>query len=380
MTSDPGAPPLASTAGAPRVLVATGDPGLLDDLLRLAAAAGVEVEAVPDAVSARRAWSSAAGVLVGDDLAPALLLRPPSRRDGVVLVGIDQDDAGIWRRGLDVGAGHVVFLPDAETWLVGWLSDRADLRAGRRSLGVGTVVGVVGGRGGGGASTLAVALGLAAARQGASVMLVEADPLGGGLDLMLGLEHAEGLRWPDLAGSRGRVSTVVADGGRAVRRRSRRAALGTRRRPRARARGGLGGPVRRGPVPRPGRRGPAPAARRRRAGGGGSLLGRLPRRPGRGARGLGGGSGRGRRRPRGPTPRAGRPGAGPERPVRGGDRGRPRRSRWPARCVPSRTSPRPWSVATHPGPAPGDRWPGWPTGSSGRCWRPRPPDAPRDGR
>lgn len=206
MTIDPASAvgPGAST----RVLVATGDPGLLDDLLRLAAAAGVEVEAFPDAVSARRVWSAAAGVLVGDDLAPDLLLRPPGRRDGVVLVGIDQDDAGVWRRGLDVGAGHVVFLPDAETWLVGWLSDRADLGVGRRTLGVGTVVGMVGGRGGGGASTLTVALGLAAARQGASVMLVEADPLGGGLDLMLGLEHAEGLRWPDLAGSRGRVSTA----------------------------------------------------------------------------------------------------------------------------------------------------------------------------
>ena len=79
--------------------------------------------------------------------------------------------------------------------------------AGRGALGVGTVVGVVGGRGGAGASTLSVALGLAAARRDAAVMLVEADPLGGGLDLMLGLEHAEGLRWPDLAASRGRVST-----------------------------------------------------------------------------------------------------------------------------------------------------------------------------
>ncbi len=196
------------TAPGGRVLVATGDPDLLDDLLRLAAAAGIDVEAVPDAASARRSWAAAPGVLVGDDLAPSLLLRPPGRREGVVLVGVDQDDASVWRRGLDLGAGHVIFLPDAEPWIVGWLADRADVRPGNGQLGVAPVVGVVGGRGGAGASTLAVALGLAAVRRGAATMLVEADPLGGGLDLMLGLEHSEGLRWPDLAASRGRLSTA----------------------------------------------------------------------------------------------------------------------------------------------------------------------------
>jgi secretion/DNA translocation related CpaE-like protein len=205
-----------------RILVATGDAGLLDELLRLSAASGVEVEAVPDAAAARRSWSAATGALVGDDLAPSLLLRPPSRREGVVLVGVDQDDASIWRRGVDLGAGHVVFLPDAEPWLVGWLADREDLQAGRGALGFGAVVGVVGGRGGAGASTLSVALGVAAARRQAAVMLVEADPLGGGLDVMVGLEDAEGLRWPDLASSRGRVSTaslrsaVLSQGGLGV--------------------------------------------------------------------------------------------------------------------------------------------------------------------
>jgi secretion/DNA translocation related CpaE-like protein len=36
--------------------------------------------------------------------------------------------------------------------------------------------------------------------------LVDADPLGGGLDLVLGAEDQDGLRWPDLAEARGRVS------------------------------------------------------------------------------------------------------------------------------------------------------------------------------
>jgi secretion/DNA translocation related CpaE-like protein len=65
---------------------------------------------------------------------------------------------------------------------------------------------VVGGScGGAGASTLAASLALAAAKA-SSVLLVDADPWGGGLDLVLGAERCEGLRWPDLLQLHGRVS------------------------------------------------------------------------------------------------------------------------------------------------------------------------------
>jgi secretion/DNA translocation related CpaE-like protein len=37
-------------------------------------------------------------------------------------------------------------------------------------------------------------------------LLVDADPWGGGVDLLLGAERSEGLRWPDLVGLRGRVA------------------------------------------------------------------------------------------------------------------------------------------------------------------------------
>ncbi|HVB27008.1 MAG TPA: septum site-determining protein Ssd [Mycobacteriales bacterium] len=62
------------------------------------------------------------------------------------------------------------------------------------------VVGVVAGCGGGGASTLASALAVTGARAGARVLLVDADPLGGGIDLVFGAEQLGGLRWPVLAG------------------------------------------------------------------------------------------------------------------------------------------------------------------------------------
>jgi secretion/DNA translocation related CpaE-like protein len=37
-------------------------------------------------------------------------------------------------------------------------------------------------------------------------MLIDADPFGGGLDLLLGAEDVAGLRWPDLANTRGRLA------------------------------------------------------------------------------------------------------------------------------------------------------------------------------
>jgi secretion/DNA translocation related CpaE-like protein len=64
---------------------------------------------------------------------------------------------------------------------------------------------VIGGRGGAGASVLAGGLAITAARSGLRTLLIDADPLGGGLDLVLGWEQLEGLRWPALSQADGRV-------------------------------------------------------------------------------------------------------------------------------------------------------------------------------
>lgn len=184
----------------PRPLVITDDPGLLDELIRLAAAAGVELDVRGDPRAARPLWYAAPVVVVGGDAAAATADANLERRDLVVLVSVDLDDAAVWERAVRIGARHVVFLPDAEAWLVDLLADVAEGRPEPAP-----VVGVVGGRGGAGATTLAVALGVTAARLGRRTTLVDADPLGGGLDLVLGGEAAPGLRWSDLASTRGRV-------------------------------------------------------------------------------------------------------------------------------------------------------------------------------
>jgi secretion/DNA translocation related CpaE-like protein len=66
------------------------------------------------------------------------------------------------------------------------------------------VIGVVGARGGAGASTLAALVAARGARRTAAA-LVDADPVAGGIDVLVGLEDAPGARWPDLAQARGEV-------------------------------------------------------------------------------------------------------------------------------------------------------------------------------
>ncbi|MFH8369213.1 septum site-determining protein Ssd [Streptomyces sp. NPDC018031] len=182
-----------------RPLIVTEDEDLLDDLLRLCAAAGAEPEVAHGLPTRHGSWEGAPLVLVGDDSAGRLTGR--ARRSGVLLIGRDLDDHGIWRRAVGVGADHVLFLPDAETWLVDRIADVAE-GIGRQAL----TVGVIGGSGGAGASTLACALAVTAARSGRRTMLIDGDPLGGGLDVLLGGENVQGLRWPAFAQSRGRVA------------------------------------------------------------------------------------------------------------------------------------------------------------------------------
>jgi secretion/DNA translocation related CpaE-like protein len=67
------------------------------------------------------------------------------------------------------------------------------------------VIGVVGGSGGVGASALTAAIAVRGAQAGLQTICLDGDRLGGGLDVTLGIEQERGLRWPDLAGARGRI-------------------------------------------------------------------------------------------------------------------------------------------------------------------------------
>ena len=177
--------------GGGTVLCLVDDP----DLRALLVTACREVAVTPDVragVPDPATWCAASLVLL-DARSAGLVLSLP-RRAGVVLAHHDvqgtEPDAQVWRLAVAAGAEHVVVLPEGTAWLGATLL-RAVLARGR-------CVAVVGARGGAGATTVAVALATAAAATGRRVMLVDADPLGGGVDLAMGAEDLPGVRWHDL--------------------------------------------------------------------------------------------------------------------------------------------------------------------------------------
>lgn len=184
-----------------RPLLLTRDPLLLDDVRRLAVVAGVEPDVAASLGECRRLWAAASTVVVGDDLAGEAAAAGLPRRPDVVVATLSSDDDVPWRSALELGAEHVVALPAGERFLVDRLAS-----GGRGRLPRATVVGVVGGSGGAGASVLASALAVAGARLGLGPVLVDADPGSGGLDLVLGAEEVAGARWCDLAAVTGLLS------------------------------------------------------------------------------------------------------------------------------------------------------------------------------
>ncbi|WP_193606777.1 septum site-determining protein Ssd [Nocardioides lijunqiniae] len=181
-------------------LFVTRDETLLDELLRLAAAAGITPEVASDAGAALRSWTAAPLVLVGADAAEETSLLGPTRRPGVHVVSWGQVPHELFRTALALGAESVTELPRSDTWLTETLTDLGD-QAPARSL----VVGVVGGSGGAGATTFACALGQVAAHRGHAVV-IDCDPLGPGVDRVLGLESHDGFRWDALCQTTGRLS------------------------------------------------------------------------------------------------------------------------------------------------------------------------------
>lgn len=187
-----------------RVLLISGQVEVVEAVRAAAAAAGVPVVLRPDVESAGPLWLTAPLVLLGDDAAgPGV----PVRRPGVVLVcpGISPD--AVFRAALRVGAEQCLRVPDERDALLERLVVVAD-----PGVGSGTVLAVVGGRGGAGASTLAACLAATAARDRTAI-LVDLDPVGSGADAVLGCEGSEGLRWPDLDGVRGPVRGTVLQQG-----------------------------------------------------------------------------------------------------------------------------------------------------------------------
>ena len=182
----------------PRPLLLTADPELLDQLLGISAAAGVAVDVAVEPTACGPQWTDAPLVLLGIDLATAAAGRLGSRT-GVLLVTCDAAAPEVTSIAAAIGAEDVIGLRHDEAHVMERLADATEPPSRAR------VIGVVGARGGAGASTLAAGLALTAAGRGPS-WLVDLDPLGGGADAGLGAELSAGARWSDLGTLTGRLS------------------------------------------------------------------------------------------------------------------------------------------------------------------------------
>lgn len=184
---------------AARILAVIDDPLLDSDIDRIVAAAGVRIVRTGDP-SGRRVWTSAAAILVDTAGARRCAERGMPRRDRVLLVCRDTPGPAEWEAAVAVGAQRVVTLLTHDRDLMAVLSDAAEESAegGAR----GPVVAVLAGRGGAGASVFATTL----AQVASESLLIDGDPWGGGIDLVLGSETEPGLRWPDLSLAGGRLS------------------------------------------------------------------------------------------------------------------------------------------------------------------------------
>ncbi len=143
----------------------------------------------------------------------AVLARRGARRNGAPSAGTTialapDGDIGEehWRACLEAGVRAVVRLPTDSARLLDLLA--ASVRRASRGL----VIGVAGGCGGAGASSLAARLAGAAARSGSTVVLVDADPLGGGIDVLVEAAGMPGARWEDIGRLGGDDGAALRDG------------------------------------------------------------------------------------------------------------------------------------------------------------------------
>ena len=182
----------------PECLLVTRDPVLVDAVQATALALGTGVVVATERDELRLLWPGAGVRLVAPDMVSRTL--DLSHSGGQTWVVGPAGNALLAASAeLQVPA---LALPEASARLAEVLARRRDPdpRA--------SVVAMVGGSGGVGTSSVAVAVAQVAARRGKRVAVVELADCGGGLDLILGLEASPGVRWSDLANASGELGPL----------------------------------------------------------------------------------------------------------------------------------------------------------------------------
>lgn len=183
------------------MLAILADPDVRDDLDRVAAAVGIRVvHTGANSSVSRKTWAAAAAVVLDEAAADRCgRLALPRRGHVSVLTGTETAPA-TWAAAIAIGAQHVLRLPAQEHDLIRELAEAVE--SARDDRPHGRAVAVIGGCGGAGASLFAVAQ----AQVATDALLLDLDPWGGGIDLLVGGEASPGLRWPDLVLQGGRLT------------------------------------------------------------------------------------------------------------------------------------------------------------------------------
>lgn len=191
------------------VIAVTKDQDLMDQIRRLVAVSAHEVQCVSSISQAQGGWDSASLVFVGCDLVAEVRSAALPKRKQLVVVAHSGATDTIWREAMSVGAQGVVQLPEDEDWVTDQLAAIA-AEQGHRGL----VLATLGGSGGVGSSSFVAALGIAALELGKSPVVVDLDPIGCGIDVVLGSDQVEsGVRWSELYRVSGRVPGKSLVGG-----------------------------------------------------------------------------------------------------------------------------------------------------------------------
>src|SRR6478752_4132405 len=106
---------------AVKPLIITDDGAMLDDLLRVAAAAGVDVEHAREPES-RALWRASPVVMLDAALVGRAVDASLARRSGVVVVTSGTPHAELWELCVRLGADRTVVLQDSEEELIELLS------------------------------------------------------------------------------------------------------------------------------------------------------------------------------------------------------------------------------------------------------------------
>ncbi len=189
------APGSAAGARDDQVVLIGGTRSVRDAAAGAVAAAGMEFVHVETWAQASSCHPSA--FLVGADSPPH---RHPAQAE-VIFVGMEADANAVWAAAARAGAHRVAIFPYAAGWLVEFLMERRDRQAS------GFVLGVIGGSGASGATTLSCWLADRAAER-ASVILIDADRGAGGIDMALDLADIPGVRWDDLRAVQGVLNSA----------------------------------------------------------------------------------------------------------------------------------------------------------------------------